>query len=279
MPKTNTDYLVQMLEPEYDRDVLRRKSFKVNIRLLKSSKQYLGIINQVISYLTWVLETEFDDYQSNPSGGTYGVSGANVGMPFNIIAFKYKGETKVMINPVIEKFGNATTACKTNCGSIKLTDKIEFPRPREIKVSYFDIEGAKHTVDLTPTTGSLTVQHEVEHNLGILIIDRFHDEHKKWPKEYLQRLQKGEGKTLDDTLTKRLVFVLSWDVVGATDDKSKVGFNWYSDESDCKKVFNTKVQDKTVNNVKWFTLICPLDTTQEAINKMIEEHIDGEVTL
>lgn len=275
----NSDYLVQMLEPEYDRDVLRRKSFKVNIRLLQSSKQYKHIIEEIIGYMKWTLETEFEDYQSNPAGGTFGVSGANLGFPFNIVAFKQKsGEVKVMINPVIEKFGKATTPCKTNCGSIKLKEKIDFSRPRDITVSFFDIEGKRYSMDLTANNGSYTVQHEVEHNLGILIIDKYETEHGEWPKEYLNRLRTGEGVTLDDTLTKRLIFVVSWET-NLANEEPRTGFNWYTDEADCRRAFNIQCQEQTTKNVQWSKLVCPLNTTQEEISSLIEKHLDGQVRL
>lgn len=273
----NYDYLVQMLQPEYDRDVLRRRSFKVNIRLLKSSKQFKKIIQGIVEYLTWTLETEFDDYQSNPNGGTYGVSGANLGIPYNIVAYKHNKEVKVMINPCIEKFGKAMSKTKSNCGSIKLVEKIEYERPREITVSYFDIEGKKHTVDLNVITGSYTVQHEVEHNLGILIIDKFKNEHGDWPKEYLDRLRNGEGVSLTDELDKRIVFGISWDMKVPEGTEPQKEYNWYSDECDAQREYHRRMRSE--KNVKWFTLTCNLDTSVDAITKLVEDYIDGEVSL
>ena len=88
----NYDYIVQEREPEFDRSVLHRKLFPVNMRLFASSAPYRTHILGIISYMEWVMSQTWEDYQSNPDGGTYGISGANLGIPYNIIGFKVKGE-------------------------------------------------------------------------------------------------------------------------------------------------------------------------------------------
>ena len=170
----NYDYIVQEREPEFDRTVLHRKLFPVNMRLFASSAPYRQHILGVISYMEWVMAQQWEDYQSNPDGGTYGISGANLGIPYNIIGFKVKGGgMRYMINPQIIEHSNDQGETKSNCGSIKLLAKIPVKRHKWIKVKFYDVNGIEREEKLTAKTGAYTVQHEVDHCLGVLITDRY----------------------------------------------------------------------------------------------------------
>ena len=141
-----------------DADILTRKLFNVNMRLFQASKEYKEIIQHISSYLQWCATTEKVGY-SKPRG----YSGANAGIPFNIIV----ANGKLMINPVLTH-QTGTRVVASNCGSLLLPEPIPIARFANIQVDYLDLAGEKKSA-----AGFLpTVQHEVDHNNGILIIDR-----------------------------------------------------------------------------------------------------------
>jgi hypothetical protein len=152
------DYCTLLMIPE-DQDILTRPVFDVNMRLYESSFAYRQIIQSICDYIRWCAVTEKEGYKP-----PHGWSGANAGIPFNIIATH---DGKVMINPkILHRFGNKVV--KSNCGSLLLPEPIPVNRANHIQISYLD-RGNK----LQFAEGMLaTVQHEVDHNQGILITDR-----------------------------------------------------------------------------------------------------------
>lgn len=74
-----------------------------------------------------------------------------------------------MINPKIIKSGPGFTQYEySNCGSLLLKEPIRVWRHPRIVVNYFNRDGVS-----CQTEGYLpTVQHEIDHNNGILITDR-----------------------------------------------------------------------------------------------------------
>jgi peptide deformylase len=114
-----------------------------------------------------VITQEYENYQK-----LSGLSGANIGIPFNIIALGKKDEIVCMINPSIVKMSKQTRMIKSNCGSLNLKDKISVSRREWVDVSYHDIFGRHNQERYTIANGGATIQHEIDHNRGILIIDR-----------------------------------------------------------------------------------------------------------
>lgn len=154
-----------------DHVYLKTKHFPVNMRLFKTSPQYKAIIKSMCNYIKFCL-TEKEGYKK-----PHGMSSANIGMSFNIIGITMNRNTnkeyyKVMINPeIIKKLGSKITAY-SNCGSLTLDEPIEVTRNSDILVGYFDEDGEYHEEHFSRKNGSLTIQHEIDHNLGILITDR-----------------------------------------------------------------------------------------------------------
>ena len=169
----NSDYMVQMREPEFDIQCLRRPLFPVNMRLFGSSEQYKSHILGIIDYMTWSMNQRWEDYQSNPNGGTYGISCANLGMAYNIIGWKHEDQYRFMLNPVIAEYSKKMITTKSNCGSIKYKEKIPVNRPSWVTVNYYDLEGNEKKEKFTGKQAGFTIQHEIDHNIGILITDRF----------------------------------------------------------------------------------------------------------
>lgn len=145
---------------EEDRDILTRKLFDVNLRLYKSSSPYREIVRDCAGYIWWCAQTEKKGYKK-----PHGFSGANGGIPFNIIATP----EKVMLNPhILDNHGGQVRHGESNCGSLLLTKPIEVWRWAKITFEYWDLGGNRHV-----ETGYLpTIQHEIDHNNGILILDR-----------------------------------------------------------------------------------------------------------
>jgi peptide deformylase len=169
----NSDYMVQMREPEFDRQCLRRELFPVNMRLFQSSDWYKKHIEGIIDYMKWSMSQRWKDYQSNPAGGTYGISCANLGMAYNIIGWRKNDDFEFMINPKIVESSTELFETKSNCGSIKYKEKIPVKRPKWVVVEYYDVSGVLQKNKFTGKEAGYTIQHEIDHNLGILISDRF----------------------------------------------------------------------------------------------------------
>lgn len=162
----NTDYIVQNKKYEFDTDILHRKLFDVNIRLYKNNKTYFNIVNNILKYMDKITTIKFDDYPA-PKG----ISGANIGIPFNIIGVMKNNKMNYFLNPRILEKSLEFITTTTNCGSVKLKKPIHIKRHRWIKVGYYDLNGRKHTKKFN-LPYSAVMQHEIDHNNGILITGR-----------------------------------------------------------------------------------------------------------
>ena len=97
-----------------------------------------------------------------------GWSGANAGIPFNIIATHKLG---VLINPKVWN-KREPIIVNSNCGSLTLQNSIEVTRYKYIDLLYNDVTNGDRQQLLNYCGDDVfTIQHEVEHNLGILISD------------------------------------------------------------------------------------------------------------
>ena len=178
------DYTVQdsHIKGEY-KEYLHRSLFDVNMRLYEGSRQYKKIVNLTIAYMVSIFDKEFHDYPK-----IKGVSGANLGIPFNIVVVRQEdGDLLIMINPEVVDRNYKFKKVKSNCGSLVLDEPIEVKRHTRVKVSYC---GATyrykryrgrdfHTVKIEPDQArwfkapeAFTIQHEIEHNNGITILDK-----------------------------------------------------------------------------------------------------------
>ena len=158
---THTDVCTLLVNPE-DKDILTRKLFDVNLRLMKTSPKYRQIVQIAADYISDLAFTEREGYKK-----PHGFSGANAGIPWNIIAVTPDYEP--MLNPHI--LGNSdgdVVHSYSNCGSLLLAEPLEIYRYKKIKFEYWDLNIERHE-----KTGYYpTVQHEIDHNNGILITDR-----------------------------------------------------------------------------------------------------------
>lgn len=158
------DNLVQSSEKE--NDCLRRVLFNINMRLFTNNEHYRKTILDVCDYMKLVITQEYDNYPK-----LAGLSGANIGIPFNIIALFKNDEVVYMINPSIVKMSKQVRMVSSNCGSLNLKEKISVNRREWVDVSYYDIFGRHNQERFTIAEGGATIQHEIDHNKGILITD------------------------------------------------------------------------------------------------------------
>ena len=127
------------------------------------SPQYYHIIEGISGYIKMLATTEREGYKK-----PHGFSGANAGIPLNIIAL---ADGEVMLNPKIldhhlDTLGTVIT--ESNCGSLMLDRPISIRRYAGITFEFYDVYGKRHIKSgFYPT-----VQHEIDHNNGILITDR-----------------------------------------------------------------------------------------------------------
>lgn len=148
-----------LLRNEEDRDILTRKLFDVNMRLFHVNPDYRSVVQGCCKYIRGCAVTEVEGYKK-----PHGFSGANAGIPFNIIAL---ADGTVMINPrIVASSGERESM--SNCGSLLLPQSIKITRHADVTVRYFDSNGFhRMMIGYLPT-----VQHEIDHNDGILITDR-----------------------------------------------------------------------------------------------------------
>jgi peptide deformylase len=149
--------------------ILHNACHPVNIRLLKNNPSYRSLVETIIFHMLGVFQTNFDNYVE-----LKGLSGANVGIPFNIVILATENEPLVMINPKVVKESKDTKTVVSNCGSINLTEPIKVKRFKEVKVKYvpFNQKGTSLFSTVEKIFNISTVQHEIDHNLGILITDK-----------------------------------------------------------------------------------------------------------
>lgn len=173
-PKNIHDLLTYIKEEE-DVVFLRKELFPVNMRLYKSSKRYKEIIQECCDYTKWVVTQSFEGYKNSLNFKLLGISGANLAIPFNIIGViadrgsKYE-RVIVMINPKIIKHSLETKIGLESCGSIR-ESAINVKRYSQVTVEWNDPEfDGIRTVTKFDGISSV-IQHEVDHNIGILITD------------------------------------------------------------------------------------------------------------
>lgn len=159
------DYMVQIGEEQ--NSMLTRKLHDVNIRLYKNNDCYKNIVRSVVQMMYNILYTNFTNYPS-----VKGVSGANVGIPFNIIIIKCGRAGWLMINPKIVKKLGDNIEVESNCGSILLDKPIKVLRAQSVVVEYYNLDGNKVVGRFSKENKGFTMQHEIDHNLGITILDR-----------------------------------------------------------------------------------------------------------
>jgi len=153
---------------EFDISVLKNPVFPVNMRLYRTSPFYRQIIMDCIQYMESHLNMTFEDYHNQR-----GISGAELGLPWNIIAYKHGQKKKFCLNPKIIRRSDEGVETETKCGALKLDKGIKVFRHSFIDLEYFDTRGQKIVEkNIGRNEGGFTVQHSVDHNYGIGIRDR-----------------------------------------------------------------------------------------------------------
>lgn len=166
------EYFITHINNEEDVVYLRSKLLPVNMRLFGTSQLYRAIVLSCCDYIKWLCTQKMEGYKK-----PHGMSGANAAIPFNIIAYcvnRGKGNeyAQIMINPIIVDRSEGMVDALSNCGSIVLDEPISIKRYRVVTVEYYDENGIKLRSTFHSDNYGKTIQHEIDHNLGILITDR-----------------------------------------------------------------------------------------------------------
>jgi peptide deformylase len=151
-----------------DNAILKRELFNVPMELFERSESFRNIIIGALDYMGSLFSKNFNDYAE-----LSGVSGANIGVPYNLIVVKNKATGKLieMINPLVVGYSKETRKVRSNCGSVRLAEPVMVERYTTVTVAYYDGTGKRKIMDFEGQLGS-TIQHEIDHNLGITILDR-----------------------------------------------------------------------------------------------------------
>ncbi len=154
---------------EFDDSTLKNPVFNVNMRLFRCSPFYRQIIMDCINYMESHLNMNFEDYHNQR-----GISGAELGIPWNIIAYKVGIKKKFCLNPRILRRSDDLAQTETSCGALmKLGRKVKVSRATSIDLEYYDLKGQKIVErNIGRSEGAFAIQHEVDHNCGISILDR-----------------------------------------------------------------------------------------------------------
>ena len=166
----HSDYITH-INNEEDKIYLKSKHFPVNMRLFKTSEPYKNIVLQQCNYIRELCLDVKEGYKK-----PHGMSSANAGLSFNIIGVtmnrnKNNEYCNIMINPNIIHKSDAKIITFSNCGSLTLKKPIQLERYRNIRVEWFDENGNYQNDWFSREQGCLTIQHEIDHNNGILITD------------------------------------------------------------------------------------------------------------
>lgn len=168
--KKHSDYITHINNDE-DKVYLKTKHFPVNMRLFKTSPEYKAIILQQCNYIRSLCLEEKEGYKK-----PHGMSSANAGLAFNIIGIVRNRNTpteycEIMINPDIHEVGINKVVSLSNCGSLTLDKPVKVDRYEDIMVKYYNEKGNYQIETFHRNQSSFTIQHEIDHNLGILITD------------------------------------------------------------------------------------------------------------
>jgi peptide deformylase len=170
----NVNDFITFIGNEEDLPYLKTSLLDVNMRLFNNKKNptYRRIVQSCCTYLANVALKSLDGYKK-----PHGMSGANIGIPFNIIGIVRERGTsheycEIMINPHIKVRSKEKSVGMSNCGSIRLPEPIPVKRHDTIGISWYNIDGVRNSGAFRKQDGGFTIQHEIDHNQGILITDR-----------------------------------------------------------------------------------------------------------
>lgn len=168
--KKHEDYVTH-IKNEEDVVYLKTKHFPVNMRLFETSLEYRAIILQQCNYIRQRCLETIEGYKK-----PHGMSSANLGLAHNIIGItrnrnKDNEYCQIMINPIIVSRNKELVETESNCGSLTLEKPIKLKRNKSVLVKWYDENGLFHDNIISREQGAFTIQHEVDHNLGILITD------------------------------------------------------------------------------------------------------------
>ncbi|MDZ4209723.1 MAG: peptide deformylase, partial [Candidatus Curtissbacteria bacterium] len=104
--------------------------------------------------------------------------GINLRVFLMVLGYKSgKGKVIAMCNPRVISYSEATDIAEEGCLSLPgIWGKVE--RHKGVMVEFFDVEGARHVLDLKGLDAR-EFQHENDHLNGVLFVDRIREQSRK----------------------------------------------------------------------------------------------------
>lgn len=135
--------------------ILRQKSKVLDTNEIKSSKFQELYDNMTITML---------------KKDGIGLAAPQIGLNIRLIVINYKGETRIMINPVITKKSWAQKTSEEGCLSVPNVFG-DVSRHKKINCRYLDTNGKKQKLVANNMLARI-IQHETDHLDGILFTDK-----------------------------------------------------------------------------------------------------------
>ena len=135
--------------------ILRKKSVSVDINDIKSNAELLELYDDMT-----VTMLKKDGV---------GLAAPQIAKNIRIIVINHKGETRIMINPVITKKSWAKKTSEEGCLSVPNVFG-DVSRHKKINCNYIDTNGKKQKL-IAKNMLARIIQHEMDHLDGVLFID------------------------------------------------------------------------------------------------------------
>lgn len=155
-------------------------------KILRKECDFVEINNDLDKIIDDMFETMY-----NANG--VGLAAPQVGLNMNLfIVDDGEGFKEVFINPEIEDYSGEDKDFEEGCLSIPGIKEF-VSRPDEIKITYTNskLEDVTKTYDGIKST---IIQHEYDHTMGVLFIDKVSNFKKRLLKSKLKKVSKGKYK-------------------------------------------------------------------------------------
>jgi peptide deformylase len=118
----------------------------------------------------WVLILADDMWMTMLMSKAIGLAANQVGYDYNIITINSPEFQGPMINPVVVEKSKEIFHYEEGCLSIPGYQMDTGKRSKTIKIDYHNLAGNKETITLNDMS-AVVVQHEMDHLMGILMVD------------------------------------------------------------------------------------------------------------
>lgn len=153
-----------------------------------------------------ILRLVEDMRETMAAAGGVGLAAPQVGRPLMLFLIDWSlleedGAVKAYLNPQIVRAFGKRPAAEEGCLSFPGV-RVEVARPEAVEVKYQNLDGTTVTETLSDLPARV-FQHEYDHLIGVLLIDRISPEVRAGLKTQLQDILDGRLRPFDPALDKR----------------------------------------------------------------------------